>query len=159
MSDILRQLETAANARGLTVRKLNESHYQITGGPLLVNYYPFSAKRTAYVAGTTAGVENVPPEKAVAMCFRAPTIGALPKDSRGKTTAKKARLYARDPFCRWCGKQFNSPQEATIEHIIPLARGGLDNMNNLALAHEKCNHERGHNMPELKRHQMQQADA
>jgi 5-methylcytosine-specific restriction endonuclease McrA len=40
---------------------------------------------------------------------------------------------------------------STMDHVIPLHRGGLDNANNRVLACEPCNSKRGHDMPELKR--------
>ena len=38
---------------------------------------------------------------------------------------------------------------ATLEHIVPLARGGSYATDNLTLACRSCNEGRGHDMPEL----------
>jgi 5-methylcytosine-specific restriction endonuclease McrA len=50
--------------------------------------------------------------------------------------------------CCWCGKQMQSEKVdkwdyETIEHLTPVSKGGRNNMENLALAHKKCNEERG----------------
>lgn len=50
--------------------------------------------------------------------------------------------------CCWCGKQMQCEKPGkwdyeSIEHLIPLSKGGTDSMSNLALAHRKCNAERG----------------
>jgi hypothetical protein len=165
-SETTQRLLKAATDRGLKVRALgpHEDHIQIVGGPLLVNYYPDSKKRSAYVAGTTERRTNVTPEQAVEMAITIPKPG-LTKGKRLNSSPERRRKIVRDirsrkgDFCHWCharmlfrddeGYHQNSPLSATIEHVIPLGIGGLDNANNRVLAHKKCNHERGSNMPEL----------
>lgn len=149
-----RNLETdlrdAAAARGATVTECGAGHFQIRGR-LLVNYYPFSKKRTAYVAQTTHGKHGASPTEAVDMAFRAPPMAdAEHKDERGgngKRKRKKAWIKSNGA-CHWCGARMHW-NEGTIEHVIPLARGGLDNANNRVFACKPCNHGRGHDMPEL----------
>jgi hypothetical protein len=151
-----RNLETdlrdAAQARGATVSHKGNGHFQIRGR-LLVNYYPFSKKRGAYVAGTTHGTNWVSPTEAVSMAFSAPPIAPdHKKDKRKHTTwAKKKRAWEKaNRQCHWCQKPLTIA-ETTLEHIIPLHRGGLDNDNNRTGSCAACNHARGHDMPELKR--------
>lgn len=142
-------LARAAKARGATVVERGAYHFQIQGS-LLVNYYPNSKRRSAYVAGTTKARWPVTAEQAVAMAFDAPPIAsAADKDTRGKNSRRKrAALLRKDPLCHWC-KTPLTIDTSTLEHIIPLDRGGLDNANNRALACGECNHGRGNNMPEL----------
>lgn len=50
--------------------------------------------------------------------------------------------------CCWCGKKTelgaeNKGNSATLEHIIPVSKGGTNDFENLALACFKCNHKRG----------------
>lgn len=54
-----------------------------------------------------------------------------------------ARKYG--PVCHLCSNPFSQKpgEEMTIDHVIPLARGGTDHVNNLRLAHKKCNNKRG----------------
>ena len=51
--------------------------------------------------------------------------------------------------CHLCGKRVNpliknpDPKGPTIDHLIPIAAGGLDSFDNVALAHWSCNSARG----------------
>ena len=153
------KLAHLAAERGLKVIWRDNGHVQLTGGPLLINYYPDSKRRSAYVAGTTRARHYVTAEQAVAMAFEAPGIVAkAQRNARNHQRRReiKQRLRKRDgDLCHWCHETMiferggEGEMSATIEHVIPLARGGLDNFNNMALSHKKCNHERGHEMPEL----------
>ena len=42
-------------------------------------------------------------------------------------------------FCVICNKQFNINSEVTLDHWIPRSVGGSDDVDNLRLAHKKCN--------------------
>lgn len=155
--NLITSLRDAAQARGATVNEVSPGHFHING-KMLVNYWPFSDKRSAYVAGTTHGKPNVGPKEAVDMAFTAPPI-ARPdkKDSRGnqgRYKRWKLRMYKRGlSDCYWCSKPCTiapgRPDSMTVDHKVPLHRGGLDNTNNWVIAHHKCNQARGHDMPEL----------
>lgn len=70
--EILAELEEKVKAAGLTLqlRDQNTGHYQITGGKVLLNYYPLSMNRTAYIQGTKNGVKHVDADKAVRMALQ-----------------------------------------------------------------------------------------
>lgn len=61
------------------------------------------------------------------------------------------KLVARGrPPCHLCGADIDydaashlEPLSFTIDHIIPLAKGGDDTLENLAAAHRKCNRAKG----------------
>lgn len=36
---------------------------------------------------------------------------------------------------------------ATIEHVIPISKGGRDHPNNIKMAHKRCNEKRGSEWP------------
>lgn len=150
--DVVTQLRKLANGRGLEIVDRGQGHIQLIGGPLLVNYYPLAKKRSAYVAGTTSRVVNVTPEQVVEMAFRPPQIASAGhKDERkGNYRPLKRRMLRgrKKVKCHWCPAMIGL-DDATIDHVIPLYRGGLDNANNRVLACEPCNHKRGHAMPEL----------
>jgi hypothetical protein len=56
---------------------------------------------------------------------------------------EKRLLLQRDGSnCFYCGKPLN--EDITLEHLIPLAQGGLNKLSNMVLAHEACNQEAGH---------------
>jgi 5-methylcytosine-specific restriction endonuclease McrA len=48
--------------------------------------------------------------------------------------------------CHWCGGQFTADDPATADHVIPKARGGTSDEQNLVGAHRSCNSRRGGQM-------------
>lgn len=138
------KLIKAANSAGLRVLFRTSSHWQISGGVRLVNYYP--NKGTVYVQG------------AVRRCMNTQTV----KDLIGvalhgppKSGAQVGRNYSSKKLrqgcwdrglrtCRWCGCRFWRAEEATLEHLVPICRGGSNRPDNLALACHECNKTRGH---------------
>lgn len=148
---ILTSLHDAAGRRGVTVRDFGNGHFQLQGPHLLVNYYPFSEKKTAYVSGTTEGIPNCDVQRAVAMARNVPKLtGVKAKRSKNSRTIRFRILRgAITCKCHWCPTIIDL-DTSTIDHVIPLGRGGLDNANNRVLACKPCNSKRGHKMPELK---------
>jgi hypothetical protein len=41
--------------------------------------------------------------------------------------------------CHICGKRFTRKNPATLDHIIPVSKGGLHDKTNIVLAHKSCN--------------------
>ena len=148
----LAQLAQLAESRSLKVVDRGQGHLQIVGGPLLVNYYPLAKRRSAYVAGTTGRRVGITPQQAVEMCFVPPQIkGAARIEERNghsRRIRKRMMRGAKEVKCHWCPTMITL-NTSTIDHVIPLFRGGLDNANNRVLACEPCNNKRGHAMPEL----------
>lgn len=149
MANPIKELLSAAKLQGAEVKQLTVHHFQIKGR-LLVNYYPNSRAKTAYVAGTTYSKKNVTATEAVTMAFTPPpVVGASLKDKRSSNGKHKRMLMLRKSNkCHWCSCVLTM-SNSTIEHVIPLHRGGLDNANNRVLSCAPCNHNRGHDMPEL----------
>lgn len=70
--------------------------------------------------------------------------------ARGYTGAKRKKaslssrvrfeVLKRDAFrCQYCGKQAGAGAELEIDHIIPRAKGGTDDKENLITACKECN--------------------
>lgn len=49
-------------------------------------------------------------------------------------------------ICCYCGQKFE-PGELTMDHVIPLARGGMSTKNNVVTACKTCNNNKKQNMP------------
>lgn len=49
-------------------------------------------------------------------------------------------------ICHHCGKQF-LPKELTMDHLVPIIRGGKSTKGNLVPSCKKCNSERKHSLP------------
>ena len=137
-------------AAGVTLEKKSKAHWQFKGA-LLVNYYP--ATGTAYIAGTKAGVKGVSIDQAIAMTKSAPPLEQANRQRKSWHKAAKRQMFDKNHRCHWCGVEKSlhplDKNFATIEHILPLSRGGLDNRNNMTLACITCNQERGNTMTEL----------
>jgi hypothetical protein len=72
------------------------------------------------------------------------------RGSRHLGARKRRRIADRDGWkCHICGRKVPDrpyralPDDPTIDHLIPVAFGGRDALSNLALAHNKCNTDRG----------------
>lgn len=142
------KIETLCRKNGVEFKNCGKGHLQLKGH-FLVNYYPESKKRSAYVAGTTKAVNYVTPKQAVEMCMKPPVANGKNDKRSGNSRRKRMALLKRGvKKCRWCECPLTL-DTSTIEHIIPLQRGGLDNANNRTLACVKCNQERGSDMPEV----------
>lgn len=60
-----------------------------------------------------------------------------------------AELWERDgDICYLCDHKLD-PKTATIDHVIPLSKGGKDAMSNYKLTHAECNIGKGNMMPEV----------
>jgi hypothetical protein len=60
----------------------------------------------------------------------------------------KHRLFARDRHvCAYCGDQFGET-ELTVEHIVPVSRGGRHEWTNVVTACRSCNTRKGSRRPE-----------
>lgn len=53
------------------------------------------------------------------------------------------RLWEENPFCFVCEKIIADFSEATLEHIVPIAFGGRNSSENIALSHKFCNELKG----------------
>jgi 5-methylcytosine-specific restriction endonuclease McrA len=51
---------------------------------------------------------------------------------------QRARILAENPVCQYCGGP-----ATTVDHVIPLARGGTDDLANLVPACAVCNGRKG----------------
>lgn len=129
---------------------------------MLVNYYPFGRKGpTYYVAGTVKGnrISAHSLDAVIAAASKRPDPVEPNEKARRRKKYKvykqwKERQCAKSPHCHWCGCKvwlIRRPDVplATVDHKIPLHRGGLDQANNWVLACEPCNARRGHDMPEM----------
>ncbi len=68
---------------------------------------------------------------------------------RGQYEKNKKRIYATQTICGICGKpvdfslKYPHPLSPTIDHIIPIAKGGHpSDIDNLQLAHRCCNRQK-----------------
>ena len=66
--EYLKKIQKEAERAGLRAEEVSPGHVQILDGEFLVNYYPLSKRRTAYIAEpVNQTARHVSPEGAVAM--------------------------------------------------------------------------------------------
>lgn len=70
--------------------------------------------------------------------------GRVPGIERDKLSpTQRAEVIARDGYlCGLCGGEVE-PDDVHIDHIVPIARGGRDALENLQVAHSRCNLRKG----------------
>jgi len=49
-------------------------------------------------------------------------------------------------LCHYCGQKF-SPKELTLDHIVPVGRGGRSSKGNCVPACKECNNQKKHLLP------------
>jgi 5-methylcytosine-specific restriction endonuclease McrA len=60
----------------------------------------------------------------------------------------RANLYERDEYrCQYCHKRFPE-KELTLDHVVPVVRGGKKTWENIATACIRCNQRKGDRTPE-----------
>lgn len=68
------------------------------------------------------------------------------KRPRPKVRFTRHNVFKRDlHVCQYCGTR---PKELTIDHVIPLSRGGADSWTNVVACCRKCNHKKGARTPD-----------
>lgn len=73
------------------------------------------------------------------------------KKSAARQAWRRARVQS-DPRCTYCGITCSEtvherhPQRATVDDIVPLSRGGLNNASNWTLACQTCNRDKADNL-------------
>lgn len=81
-------LESIAAKRGLKVQEIGPGHFRISGGERMVDYWPNSKRRTAFVVGTQDSTPRCTPEMAVAMAGK-PTPKQAPAEAPRKRTVRE----------------------------------------------------------------------
>lgn len=77
---------------------------------------------------------------------RVPAIVRRRRGAQYAIEKLRSRVIARDGYiCGICG-DLVCPTELSVDHIIPIARGGTDDLTNLQVAHRVCNSRKGARM-------------
>lgn len=67
-----------------------------------------------------------------------------------KTDKIKTRLlWEHGRYCAICGKKIRTFDDLTVDHIIPLSKGGKNEIENCQLAHKRCNSIKSDKMPDV----------
>ncbi len=141
------EFQNIAASRGLQAKHLNHGHHwQLKGGPYTVNYYP--SKGRIYLNGYSHGIPGGS-QRALKLAFTGVETDNLVNNpvKRKKSYKKtKRRLWRANPTCYWCGEELTI-ETATVDHLIPLGKGGSNGTDNLRLACDSCNQDRQDDLP------------
>jgi len=114
-------------ASGKVVNDLGESVFTMHGG-----LQETSGERSQCLASSIVMIRGR---------FRSP-------NGHGRVGLSKHRLFVRDRHvCAYCGHAFVEG-DLTIEHILPLSRGGRHEWTNVVTACRSCNTRKGNRSPE-----------
>lgn len=74
------------------------------------------------------------------------------RNVQGKHTVKeiKDQLKRQKGKCYWCGKKLNKDVDVDapqVDHVIPLARGGTNDISNIVIACAACNQSKNDSLP------------
>lgn len=77
-----------------------------------------------------------------------------------RTNEQRVKIFERDGWiCQLCGRPVErgvsvhqSPFAPTIDHIIPLSKGGKDSVANCQTAHYICNLRKGRDLPKRRKY-------
>lgn len=129
----------SVEAAGLKAIDCGKYHWRIEGGAQAVNWYPVSRKRTIYINGTEGGI-SFPGSEALAIEAAKGHLGKDKQHRQGRNARLriKRKLLRKDPHCFGC-QELLTMATATLDHIIPIGKGGTNAEGNYQLACEPCN--------------------
>ena len=137
------ELRDIVEKAGLQLVICGNGHFQIVGGKFLVNYYPNTRKgQKIYIASTKEGISVNSIEEVIHAANNLP-VNLQSEERRANYTKQLKWLFRKGSQCHICLKNVER-QDGSVDHIIPLSKGGLNNRNNYALAHKVCNLRKGH---------------
>lgn len=74
--------------------------------------------------------------------MQAKLAGSVRQGRRATVYKMLSKQHGGSVPCFVCGKHVKEAH-ATLEHIVPLSKGGTDDMGNLSISHNVCNNRRG----------------
>lgn len=143
IGNIKKDNETNVNSR---IVKHTDYHFSIKGSVYNVNFYP--TKKTFYINGCNAIDKKICTYNTVEELIdiadgKKNFSNSLAEENAKRKNYKhcKKRLFENIKSCCWCHKELTL-ETATVEHKIPLSKGGSNRNDNLTLACTECNSQR-----------------
>lgn len=70
-------------------------------------------------------------------------MGLSRAEAKARSFIKRQLINSKGNICAICGKPITNMNDCTIDHIVPISKGGLTTIDNCQLAHRKCNQIKG----------------
>ncbi len=145
-------IRAAARAAGICIRDLGEGFLEIRSSSIRVAHWP--ELQLCYVSHHRDPWRRGDLAEAVRLAATPPeATGRRRKRHRGSPRGARAVVLEREACaaghrCHWCRRHLEA-DEVTLDHLIPVGRGGLDEAENLVPCCADCNQARADDMPEL----------
>lgn len=132
---------------GVVFQKRTDYHFQIRD-KYIVNFYPKT--KTYYINGSVKkGFYQLIDTLILISKGQANPVNITKKTKRMNKSSRPIRKRLWDNGvrnCYVCGRKFKTFEKATLEHKIPLSKGGSNRMDNLTLSHKMCNLQKGNRL-------------
>ena len=60
---------------------------------------------------------------------------------------RRWNMWVRSKMCALCKEAIETYEESSVDHIIPVSRGGKDTESNVQITHVWCNNQKGDLLP------------
>jgi 5-methylcytosine-specific restriction endonuclease McrA len=138
--DKITQLELACSLLGSEVTKINSYMWKVEGKYNL-NYTPHLDQ--VKVKGVDKILNTEDPWTVAVWSVELPELPPVrrQKSKTWRTNTRIALNKKQNNKCALCGKPMG--EDMTVDHMIPVSKGGSNKRENLQLVHEMCNKEKG----------------
>lgn len=125
----------------------------LNGNGDVLTFIPWTRALTLVIKGKVTVYETFEDEvRSQKRSFKIPAVIGLlrmvPYKHGGKVSLSKANLLIRDAFeCQYCGKELK-PSTTTVDHVLPISRGGGRIWQNVVAACKPCNGKKDNRTPE-----------
>jgi len=65
------------------------------------------------------------------------------RETQARDFIKRQLINSKGNICALCGQPITDMKDCTIDHIVPVSKGGLTKLENCQLAHRLCNLRKG----------------
>jgi hypothetical protein len=141
-----KKMKALAEKNGLELKKCSPYHFHLRG-VFLLNVYPTTG--SVYVQGSNNKTQFDTLDFLIKLANGEVDLEGVVRGKRPNNSSRNKRkgLWAKGvKSCFVCGKDFTDFEETTLEHKVPLFKGGSNREDNLSLSHEKCNQDRGNSL-------------
>lgn len=136
----VKQLKFFAELKSVKFMQHTPYHCQLRG-KYDVNVYPTTDR--IYIKGMNHSARVFDHVEAVDYATGEKFPAGVTIPNRKPMAGKKTWLWERSKVCGICGEKIETMRESTVDHVVPLSKGGSNRMDNLQLAHEACNLKKG----------------